>query len=62
MIFSLREDYLARLDEARGDLPGLLGDSRRLIALDRAQRPRGDHRAGRALPACWWSRPWWTRW
>ena len=34
MIFSLREDYLARLDEARGDLPGLLGDSRRLIALD----------------------------
>ena len=34
MIFSLREDYLAHLDEARGDLPDLLGDSRRLTALD----------------------------
>jgi hypothetical protein len=36
VVFSLREDYLARLDEARDDLPDVLANSRRLPALDRA--------------------------
>jgi len=36
-IFSLREDYLARLDEARPYLPDILANSFRLAALDRAK-------------------------
>jgi hypothetical protein len=36
-IFSLREDYLARLDEARPYLPDVLANSFRLAALDRAK-------------------------
>ena len=35
MVFSLREDYLAHLDEARAFLPDVLGNSFRLAALDR---------------------------
>lgn len=35
-IFSLREDYLARLDEARDELPDVFANSFRLAALDRA--------------------------
>lgn len=35
-VFSLREDYLARLDEARRHIPDVLSNSFRLAALDRS--------------------------
>ena len=48
IVFSLREDYLARLDEARSLLPDIFAHSYRLGTLERANRARGRDRTGLA--------------